>query len=907
MRILYVEDNQSDVDLTRRYLARHAPEITLEHAATFGEAMQKLAECSQEVPRYDLALTDMRLPDGDGLKILAHIRGRALPIPVIVLTGTGNEELAVSALKGGAEDYIVKRHDYLTRLPTLFRNTLSRFRAAATRPMRPLRVLYAEHHAVDIDLTQRHLARHAPHIELAIAHSAGEVLQYLAGGEDAPAFDLLLLDYRLPGMNALDLLKELEYHDALQVPVVLVTGQGDEEVAVQALRLGISDYVVKNPGYLYQLPRTLENTYTQTLLQRERGALAESEARYRALFDLAPVIVFTKDTAGVYTSANTVMCDLAGRDIVGLTAAEVFGVAVADALNTHDRQVLEGGADLLFEERVVVRGEEHFYLARKSPLRDRRGHVVGLMGISLEITERLRAEAAQREDQRRLAQLVEHLDEVIWLCETQTRRLLYISPAYAQVWGHSVASAYADPASMGAAIIADDAEQAARFERALTQGEHTYLEFRITRANGAIAWLAVQTFPIEDEDGAIYRVAGVARDTTERRRTEEHLQQQERLVAVGQMAAGIAHDFNNILAIIMLYTQMLQISVPQATHQRHLATIYQQAIHAADLVQQILDFSRRSTMERVSMDIVPFIKELVRMWQRTLPETIRVELELHKKSLTISADPARLQQALMNMAINARDAMPDGGTLRLNATAFTVSTGQPPPVANMRSGKWLCLELSDTGTGIAPDVLPHIFDPFFTTKSPGLGTGLGLAQVYGIVHQLDGFIAVESQAGVGTRFTIYFPLVDQPVVALDETHAPPPRGQGETILLVEDQAALREAMTEMLTALGYQVLPAQNGRDAIALVGADETTIDLVVSDLVMPDMGGKELYQALAQHYPNTQTLRMLVVTGYPPDEIADWPTEHGVVKWLQKPFTMETFAHRVAETLHAEEAPSE
>jgi signal transduction histidine kinase len=218
------------------------------------------------------------------------------------------------------------------------------------------------------------------------------------------------------------------------------------------------------------------------------------------------------------------------------------------------------------------------------------------------------------------------------------------------------------------------------------------------------------------------------------------MQQQERLVAVGQMAAGIAHDFNNILAIIMLYTQMLQISAQQPAHQRHLTTIYQQALHAADLIQQILDFSRRSTMERVTMDIVPFIKELVRLWQRTLPENIRVELEIGKRALVISADPSRLQQALMNMAINARDAMPTGGTLHLSVSSFTLLPKQTPPIGKMHPGKWLCIGLKDSGTGIPADVLPHIFDPFYTTKSPGMGTGLGLAQVDGIVHQLDGFL-----------------------------------------------------------------------------------------------------------------------------------------------------------------------
>jgi PAS domain S-box-containing protein len=899
MHILYIEDNQIDADLTHRHLARHAPYITMEHVSTYGDALAKLAQCSQERPIYDLVLTDMRLPDGDGLKVLAHVRSQALPIPVIVLTGTGSEEMAVSALKGGAEDYIAKRHDYLTRLPALLENTLNRFRAAS-RYSRPIRVLYAEHHAADIDLTRRHLARFAPHIQLEAVNTAPEALRLLTGDESASRFDLLLLDYRLPGMNALDLLKELEYRDALKLPVVLVTGQGDEEIAVQAIRLGITDYLVKNPGYLFQLPRTIENTYTQTLLQRERSALFESEQRYRALFELAPVVIFTKDTRGVYTSANAMAMGVLARNPVGLTDAEILGDDIAKPLAIHERAVMESGMERLVEDRILTAAGERFFLSRKSPLRDRRGNVTGLMGIGLEITERIRAAEAQQENQRRLAQLIEHVDEVIWLRETQGRKLLYISPTYAQIWGRSVASVYADADSMSAAIIPADAEIAQRFVQAMTHGQHAYLEFRIERPNGSIAWIAAQTFAVEDESGKVYRVAGLARDITERRRSEENLQQQERLVAVGQMAAGIAHDFNNILAIIMLYTQMLQISVQKSTHQRHLTTIYQQALHAANLVQQILDFSRRSPMERVTMDIAPFVKELVRLWQRTLPENIRVELEISNHALVISADPSRLQQALINMAINARDAMPNGGILRLSVSTITLSPAQPPPAAGMNAGNWLCIGVGDSGMGIPADVLPRIFDPFYTTKAPGTGTGLGLAQVYGIVRQLDGFIQVESQVDLGTLFTIYLPLVDQPVTLADERQSLPPRGQGETILLVEDEAALREAMAEMLTQLGYHVLAAENGRHAIYLFDKHKTGIAMVVSDLVMPDMGGKELYQELVKAYPMDRPLKMLLVTGYPQDNVVPWQTEKEAVRWLQKPFALETFAHRVANILN-------
>jgi PAS domain S-box-containing protein len=671
MHILYIEDNPNDADVTRRHLARHAPQVKLEHAGSYAEAVAKLEHCTQEQAIFDLVLTDMRLPDGSGLKILNDIRSRGLPLPVVVLTGSDSEEMAVSAFKSGADDYITKRHGYLDRLLSVLESALKRFRAANARQSRPLRVLYAEHSKADIDLTLRHLARYAPHIHLSVVNDGAEVLACLCQQDQASTFDILLLDYRLPDMNALDLLKELEYQGLLTLPVVLVTGHGDEEIAVQALRLGVADYLVKNPGYLFQLPRMLENTHTQTLLQRERAALFESEQRYRALFDLAPVAIFTKDLQGYYTSANAAAIEVAGVNPIGLTDAQLVGICGVDQLYENDRAVLESGKQQLLEERLSTSKGERVFLSRKSPLYDQHGHVTGLMGISLEITKRIRAEEAQLENQRRLSQLAEHIDEVIWLLETESQKLLYMSPAYERLWGRSVASVYDRPVSLIEAIIPEDRERAYNIANRAIRGDSTYLEFRIQRPDGPTAWVAAQTFPIHNEAGQVYRVAGLARNITERRRSEEHLQQQERLVTVGQMAAGIAHDFNNILAIIMLYTQMLQVSVQSSTHQRHLTTIYQQSLQAANLVQQILDFSRRSAMERVKMDIVPFVKELVRLWRRTLPENIRVESEIGEESLVILADSSRLQQALMNMAINARDAMPQGGTLHFGIYPVT--------------------------------------------------------------------------------------------------------------------------------------------------------------------------------------------------------------------------------------------
>ncbi len=900
MRVLYVEDNPNDADLTRRMLARLAPQIELDVVDRVASALALLGESATAPPAYDVILLDLRLPDGDGLSVLEHVRRHELPLAVVVLTGVGNEELAVSALKAGADDYLAKRDDYLTRLPRTLETARERFLAQRSRAPQSIHVLYVEHHELDIDLTRRHLARHAPHIHLTVTHSALEALELLRTAEPG-TYDVLLLDYRLPAMNALDLLKELKREPHLDIPVILVTGQGDEEVAVQALRLGAADYLVKHPGYLFQLPRTIENADNQARLRKERAALYASEARYRMLFEHAPVAIFSKDVAGRYTSANAVTVEAFGRDPVGHTDHELLPAANADALRAHDLMVMQDQQPRLLEERLQMPHGERIYLTRKTPLVDERGVVTGILGVSVDITERVRAEEESRENQLRFRELAQHIDQVFWLVEVASGRLLYLNPAFSRLFGYGEAEVFADPSLFGTIIEAEDRPRVCEAYNVAREGRITDVEFRTRRKDGTLVWVAGYTFPIYDDNGTLYRIGGLLRDITEQRRTSQYAHQQERLVAVGQMAAGIVHDFNNILAVITLYTQMLQLSTQSATQQRHLATIYEQAQHAAKLVQQILDFSRRAIVDPVQMEVTPFIKELVRLWQRTLPENIRVALHVEGEGWTVVADPSRLQQALMNMAINARDAMPNGGLLELALYPVVVGEKHAPPLPDMAPGRWLAIDVRDTGTGMTPEIMAHIFEPFFTTKPPGMGTGLGLAQVYGIVRQMGGHIQVESTPGVGSCFTIYLALSGTPPAPLPVQEGAMPAGAGQTVLLVEDEEALRLAMTEMLTELGYRVLNADNGRHALSILSARGDEIAIIISDLVMPDMGGLELLEAQRQQGNGASRVPMLLVSGYPLEDIESLQREYGAVGWLPKPFTMEQLAQRVAQVLHS------
>ena len=395
---------------------------------------------------------------------------------------------------------------------------------------------------------------------------------------------------------------------------------------------------------------------------------------------------------------------------------------------------------------------------------------------------------------------------------------------------------------------------------------------------------AIQPLQHEESPGWVLML----RDVTEVRERQRYQQLQERLAAVGELAAGIAHDFNNIMGAIVLFAQMLSQNPSLTSRQKEgVEMIRAQAHHATSLIHQILDFSRRSVMEIGPLDLLPFTKEILRLLERTLPETIHLRLEYEQNRFLINGDPTRLQQVLLNLAVNARDAMPDGGDLTLRFDVVRVSERGRAPLPDMRPGDWVSLAITDTGTGIEPEVIPHLFEPFFTTKEPGKGTGLGLAQVYGIIAQHDGFIQVDSQVGQGTTFRIYLPLHEPiaPAPAVSQL-ADIPLGGTETILLVEDNAATAQAVLMSLEALGYRVLLAADGVEALSVYQGNSGGIDLVLSDMVMPRLGGLELYKALGELNPQ---LKMIIMTGYPLADDDKALLEKGLVDWILKPFEIE------------------
>jgi signal transduction histidine kinase len=390
----------------------------------------------------------------------------------------------------------------------------------------------------------------------------------------------------------------------------------------------------------------------------------------------------------------------------------------------------------------------------------------------------------------------------------------------------------------------------------------------------------------------------VIRDVTREQEITQRMRQQERLSAVGQLAAGIAHDFNNIMTVITLYTHLM-LRTPDLSDklQERLNVVAQQALRASDLIEQILDFSRSTVLEKHPLDLLPFLKEFIKLLRRTLPEHIEVTLTYGLDQYIVNADPARMQQVLMNLAFNARDAMPQGGALNFALEHVSLEAPETLPVPEMSPGAWIKIAVSDTGVGIPSEIQSKIFDPFFTTKEDGEGTGLGLAQAFGIMKLHEGEIVVESEVGQGTTFTLYLPPLQT-----SQIEAPPletedlAKGQGETILVVEDNTTTREALIDSLDLLNYHVLSAANGQEALSMLEKYEDQVALILSDIVMPEMGGVALLRTINQRGLG---VRMVMLTGHPLDQALEELRPLGLVDWMLKPPSMENLADVIAKAL--------
>jgi PAS domain S-box-containing protein len=459
-----------------------------------------------------------------------------------------------------------------------------------------------------------------------------------------------------------------------------------------------------------------------------------------------------------------------------------------------------------------------------------------------------------------------------------------------------------------ALVHPDDRDSVRRLLEGSASGDEVFdLDYQGLRPDGSIHWIEGKGRVQVDSAGQPVSVLGVSMDVTDRLRLESQLRQSQKLEAVGRMAGGIAHDFNNLLNVIKGCAALLNQDLPEGSSLKEdTAEIERAADRAASLTHQLLAFSRKQVLQPKVLDANELVREVVKLLSRTIREDIDLNTRLDPALSRVEVDPGQIHQVLMNLAVNARDAMPHGGVLSIETLNVNVSRADARSSSHpIEPGAYACLRVRDNGMGMDPETAAQIFDPFFTTKEPGKGTGLGLASVFGIVKQSGGHISVESEQGVGTVFEIYLPQAtrEQPEEAKVAARSVG-SARGETILVVEDDPALRKLFRRVLDGGGYNVLQAANGEDALRVVSNHNGNIELVMSDVIMPVMSGLQMAEHLARTNPG---LRILFTSGYAEDEIGGHGFQIPPTAFLQKPIAPRELLTAVRDFLDSASAENE
>ena len=768
---------------------------------------------------------------------------------------------------------------------------MSSSKAKNPMPSRPpVRVLILEDNPKDAELMVATLRRVGYPLTYALVDLPAQFQQRLEQGD----YDIILADYNLGTWTAMDAL-EIVKKSAKGVPFVVVTGSVGDEAAVECIKQGAADYVLKHR--LERLPVVVDRALRDKAHRVEALHLQEDIHRakkdWEITFDTVPDPMLVLDEGYHIKRANRAAAALAGLEF-----AQLLGKRCYEALHGLSEPLpgcpyqcmLMTGKEERSDIKEPLLGK--FFDVTATPLRDLNGVVRGCVHVLRDITERKQAET----ELARLASAVEHTVEPIIITRTDGT-IDYVNPAFEQVTGYSRAEAVGQNPRLLRSGKRDE-EFYREMWATLTRGEPWAGCLVNKRKDGSLYEAEAVISPVRDAAGQVVNYVSVHRDVTWERRIEEQLREAQKMEAVGRLAGGIAHDFNNLLTVIRGFCDLaLERSRPEEPLRGYLEEIKTAGDRAASLTRQLLAFSRRQILSPRVLDLNTVVANLQRILRPLIGEDIELVTLLPPDTGQIKADPSQIEQVILNLAINARDAMPRGGALTLetaNVDADEVYARGHPPVV---PGRYVVIRVSDTGSGMDRETQVHIFEPFFTTKEPGKGTGLGLSTVYGIVKQSGGYIWLDSEPGQGTTFKVYLPKVDE-VVELAEPVSATPRqaGGSETILLVEDEDSVRKLARTVLSAQGYTLLEASRPEDALATCQQHNGPIHLLLTDMVMPRMSGQELAARAAPLHPEISVLYM---SGYTDHPAVNYSAVELGAAFLHKPFSPEALVRKVREVL--------
>jgi two-component system, cell cycle sensor histidine kinase and response regulator CckA len=648
------------------------------------------------------------------------------------------------------------------------------------------------------------------------------------------------------------------------------------------------------------------NRSLRAKLQSAIEARDAAELSFHGAFEQAAVGMDHVSPDGRILRVNQRYCDMTGYSREELLAMKLDGITHPDDQpmdRMHIDRLLRGDETIAAWEKRYVRkdGSTIWVALNATAVRNANGEPAYVIGVAEDITARVLAEQALRQSEERFRQLVENAPYGVMV--EAGLRLIYVNPAAARIMGAESAAQL-----LGSSWLerVDTSERAVVRERAgMVAGGSTVMmaERKLLRLTGETLATEISATPIV-YDGQPAALAFL-RDVTaqkqaeeERARLEQRLRHAQKMESVGRLAGGVAHDFNNHLTVINGYCDMLLDELAGDDPLREeIAEIRAAGQRAAALTQQLLTFSRRQVVELRPINLNGVVEEHCRMVRRLIGDDIEVATELDRELGLVMADRGQMQQVLMNLAVNARDAMPSGGTLTITTANAVIGGGAGASAPDIKPGCYVVLTVIDTGSGMTPEVMSKIFEPFFTTKSMGVGTGLGLATVYGIVEQAGGFLRVSSEPGQGATFRIYLPLTaaGQELSGEATARRAPVRGS-ETVLVVEDQDDVRRLALTILKRNGYRLLEASNGADALAVAEQYPHHIDLLITDVVMPGMTGRELAGRLRDARAR---LKVLYMSGYSADVIATQGVIEPGMAYLPKPFAPADFTAKVREVL--------
>ena len=642
--------------------------------------------------------------------------------------------------------------------------------------------------------------------------------------------------------------------------------------------------------------------YQQLQIHRMRRRLIEGEKLFRLITENAADMI-----AVVNMDGKRIFNSLSYQKVLGYSLEELKQSSSFEQIHPDDRNSVElaakearrTGIGRLLEYRVRHKdGTWRVLESTASVIRNPKGEPQHLVIVNRDVTERKLAAEALRRSEASFRSVVEDAPYGIYRASL-SGELVLVNPALQKILGYASQTELLQVNL--AQIYRNPSDHQKVNELLLQQGSFIDVEVEWKRKDGSPITVRSSGWPIKDENGRVAFLELFAEDVTERRALERQLRMAQKMEAVGRLSGGIAHDFNNLLGVIIGYSQVLKRSLkPENLLYEHAEEIEKASQRAVSLTRQLLAFSRQQVLEPVILNLNALLTDMEKMLSRLIGEDIALALALDPTLAQVKADPGQVEQVVMNLAVNARDAMPDGGQLTIQTANVNLDAAYTHQHPGSRVGSYVMLRVTDTGTGIDPEIQAQIFEPFFTTKERDKGTGLGLATVYGVVKQSGGYIAVDSEKGKGASFSVYLPRVEHAVAALDLSTVPPGKSVrgSETILLVEDEESLRKLAHMFLRDNGYQVLAAGDGAQALQLARQHTGPIHLLLTDVVMPGINGRVLAERLAPGQPG---MKILYMSGYTDSFIAG----HGVLEagshLLHKPFTEETLTRKVRELLDA------